>query len=469
MVFSSLEFLFVFLPIVLIGYIFIKRRYANAWLMLASLYFYYLGAKDYLKLLLLVIFLAYLAGLVEGNAESKLLKGITLFVSVGTMLFLMGYYKYYDFVINNINAIFHKTYEVTNMILPIGISFFVFQAISYVVDVYRGEKHISNPIDMALYISFFPQLIAGPIVRYHNIIQYLDDDYRKIDINEVSEGIWRFSIGLCKKVILANNLGILADRVFNVSNIYEYSIVYTWIGAIAYTLQIYYDFSGYSDMAIGLGRVFGFTFQENFDYPYVSASVKEFWRRWHMSLSQFFRDYVYIPLGGNRCSKSRWVFNMMLVWLLTGIWHGAAWTYIMWGVIYGIFIIIESFFGKITASNNIVIRLLLHVYTMLVVILLWVVFKASSLENAYHYIRNMIGLGSNVIIDRGTIYQLSNYSILLLSSIALSLPIVNIINKKTNYNKFIQAIEGVFLMLGTIAAISYIYMGSYNPFLYFMF
>ena len=469
MVFSSLEFLFVFLPIVLIGYVFVKPQFANAWLMASSLYFYYLGAKEYLKLLLFIILVAYIAGLLEEKIKIKVIRGVVMFMSIGTMLFLMAYYKYYDFVIVNINAIFHKNLTVTNMILPIGISFFVFQAISYVVDVYRGEENIKNPIDMILYISFFPQLIAGPIVRYHNIRAYLNYECRKLDIDEISEGIWRFSIGLCKKVLLANNLGIFADGVFNVDSIYNYSIVYTWLGAMAYTLQIYYDFSGYSDMAIGLGRVFGFRFQENFEYPYIASSVREFWRRWHISLSQFFRDYVYIPLGGNRCSKLRWIINMMIVWLLTGIWHGAAWTYIMWGVLYGIIIIVEARFCKNSVSKNIAMRVISHMYTMVIVTLLWVIFRASSIENACCFIKNMIGLGSKVIIDRGTIYQFSNNASLIIISIILALPIVSLINKKTNNNKLVMGIEGICLALGTVASVSFIYMGSYNPFLYFMF
>lgn len=324
MVFSSLHFLFFFLPVVLIGYFLIKPKYSNAWLLLASLYFYYVGAKNYLKLLLLIIGIAYISGLFISLLKKKWMKKVCMTLSVLSMISVMAYYKYYDFVLDNFNNFFHTSYPLSNMVLPIGISFFVFQAISYVVDVYRGESYLKNPIDMALYISFFPQLIAGPIVRFHDIREYLGAEYRKIDFDNLAQGIWRFSIGLCKKVIIANNLGALSNIVFGVRNIYMYSILYTWLGAIAYTLQIYYDFSGYSDMAIGLGKIFGFEFQENFNYPYSAKSIKDFWRRWHISLSQFFRDYVYIPLGGNKCSKARWVFNMMVVWLLTGIWHGAS-------------------------------------------------------------------------------------------------------------------------------------------------
>ena len=268
--------------------------------------------------------------------------------------------------------------------------------------------------------------------------------------------------------MIADNIGVTADYVFSLTA-ESLSMPLAWIGAIAYTLQIYFDFSGYSDMAIGLGRIFGFKFQENFEYPYIASSVREFWRRWHISLSQFFRDYVYIPLGGNRCSKSRWIINMMLVWLLTGVWHGAAWTFITWGVLYGIVIIAESWYGKIFSSDNIVIKILSHCYTMLVVVLLWVIFRASSLGNAIQFIKNMIGFGSKVIIDTGTIYQLANYSVLIIMSVIFALPCVRFINERTNNNKLVHGIECLCLLLGTVASVSFIYMGSYNPFLYFMF
>lgn len=289
MVFTSLEFLFLFFPIVFIGYLFInpKNGCENLWLFLSSLMFYYIGAKDQFWLLIFIIAIAYISGLLEAVATSLKVKRIILILSVCSMLLTMGYFKYFNFLIFNINVFFNKSIEAKNIALPIGISFFTFQAISYVVDVYRGEKALKNPIDMGLYISFFPQLIAGPIVRFHDISEYLDKKYRNIDVNKISDGLWRFSIGFCKKVLLANNLGGLVNLVYGVNDISQFSVLYTWLGAIAYTLQIYYDFSGYSDMAIGLGKIFGFEFQENFNYPYFAGTIKEFWRRWHISLSQF--------------------------------------------------------------------------------------------------------------------------------------------------------------------------------------
>ena len=462
--FSSLHFLFVFLPLVLLGYCFIKPKFLNAWLLGASLFFYYIGAKNYLALLLLIIGIAYISGIIIAWAKSKIIKIITLILSVSLMILSMSYYKYYDFIVANINSFFHTNYSVKNIVLPIGISFFVFQAISYVVDVYRGESYLKNPIDMALYISFFPQLIAGPIVRFHDIREQLGVEYRKINIDNFSQGIWRFSIGLCKKVILANNLGILSDIVFGVSDIYTHSILYTWLGAISYTLQIYFDFSGYSDMAIGLGKVFGFEIQENFNYPYAASSIKDFWRRWHMSLSQFFRDYIYIPLGGNRCRKSRWLFNMMMVWLLTGIWHGASWTYILWGILYGLLLIVENIVPELRVNNKI-IEVLKHVYTMVIVCFLWVLFRARNISQAKMYFMNMIGLGNKNLIDEGFKFLSQNYFAVIAIALLLPVPIFPRVKERLSNNVILQWGTAVILMVGVMVSVSYIYMGSYNPFL----
>ncbi len=478
MVFSSLQFLFIFLPVVLLGYVLIKPKFANAWLLVASLYFYYAGAGKYIFLLLAVIAVSYFSGLIISKVSKKPVKIATVAVSVTLMISAMAYFKYFDFAIANINAIFHRNQPLTNMILPIGISFFVFQAISYVVDVYRGEEYLKNPIDMALYISFFPQLIAGPIVRFHDIREYLDYSHRKLSLDNISQGIWRFSIGLCKKVIIANNLGTLSDITFGAPEIGTHSVLYTWLGAIAYTLQIYFDFSGYSDMAIGLGKVFGFEFRENFNYPYAAVSVKDFWRRWHISLSQFFRDYVYIPMGGNRCKKARWILNMAVVWILTGFWHGASWTYVLWGVIYGAIIVIEKIISDKVGSNsekrdkdkpNKAGRIISRIYTLLAVIVLWVLFRSENISSAGAYLKNMIGIGSSGFIDEGFVFLLKNYLLIIIAAIVFSLPVVPWIKKKCGENKVLKAISAVLLAAGVIVCVSYIYMGSYNPFLYFMF
>lgn len=468
MIFSSLEFMFLFLPIVLIVYVLVKPKFANAWLLTASIFFYYKGAKEYLVLLLSVILLSYISGLIIDKTGNEKAKKSVLFLSLAGMIAVMIYYKYCNFLITNINWLLHKELPQKNIILPIGISFFIFQAISYVVDVYRGEKCLKNPIDMGLYISFFPQLIAGPIVRFHDIRQCLKTECRKINISAITDGIWRFSIGICKKVLLANNLGGLVDIVFGVRNISDFSTMYTWLGAIAYTLQIYFDFSGYSDMAIGLGKVFGFEFQENFNYPYIAGSVKEFWKRWHISLSQFFRDYVYIPLGGNRCRKYRWIINMMIVWILTGIWHGASWTYIIWGIAYGIIIIVETLFNsrkEISAAG----KLIGHIYTLIIVVMLWVVFRAEHFSTAVLYLKNMCGIGSKSFIDEGFFYQLKNFGFIILLGIIFSTPLFPYLKDKYENNVLYKCITTSALLIGFIASTSYIYMGSYNPFLYFMF
>lgn len=470
MVFTSLEFLFLFFPIVLIGYFFInpKAGFENLWLLFASLVFYYIGAKEQIWLLVSIILIAYVSGLLESKIVAVVYKRIVLAISIAAMLFTMAYFKYFNFVIFNINVFFHKSLAAKEIALPIGISFFTFQAISYVVDVYRGEKALVNPIDMGLYISFFPQLIAGPIVRFKDVSEYLDRKYREVNFDKISDGIWRFSIGFCKKVLLANNLGGAVNLVFGVRDISQFSVLYTWLGAIAYTLQIYYDFSGYSDMAIGLGKMFGFEFQENFNYPYYAGTIKEFWRRWHISLSQFFRDYVYIPLGGNRCSIVRWVFNILVVWFLTGLWHGASWNYIIWGFSYGILLLLERFvIDKFHQSKFVIV--LRRILTIVLVILLWVVFKCEDVSVLVRYLKNMFGIGAAAVIDHAFIFQAKNFAGLILVSGLLALPIKNIVEEKMGHSSIYKGIVAIMLFAGLVSSVSYIYMGSYNPFLYFMF
>lgn len=327
---------------------------------------------------------------------------------------------------------------------------------------------------MGLYIIFFPQLIAGPIVRYDDIREQLKTSYRTFSFDDFSNGIWRFSIGLSKKVLIANNLGSLADLVFGVRNISEFSVLYTWLGAIAYTLQIYYDFSGYSDMAIGLGRIFGFRFKENFNYPYSAISVKDFWRRWHISLSSFFRDYVYIPLGGNRCSTVRWIFNMVIVWLLTGIWHGASWHYILWGVIYGWILIAGGLINRSRGnpkegSDQKLRGIIYNIVTMLVVTILWVLFRSSGMTQFISMLKNMFGIGASSFANEGFWFQFGNYWLIILIAIIFSHPVVPVLRTKYGDSKIFRTISVVFLLFCVVSSISFIYMGSYNPFLYFMF
>lgn len=470
MVFSSLGFLFLFFPVVFIVYMMTPTKYTNIWLMVSSLVFYYIGDKEHIFLLLSVILIAYIGGLCVFRTDNCKVKIILTWIFVISILVIMSYYKYCDFIIDNINNLFGKNFNRKNIIFPIGISFFCFQAISYVIDVFRGEKPLTNPIDVIIYISFFPQLIAGPIVRFKDIFIYMDYKNRKKSMDDISEGIWRFCIGLSKKVILANNLGVLADLVFEMHNISHFSILYTWLGVIAYTLQIYIDFSSYSDMAIGLGRIFGFRFQENFNFPYIAMSIKDFWRRWHISLSQFFRDYIYIPLGGNRVKKSRWIINILVVWFLTGMWHGASWNYIAWGLGYGIILLVENIFvrGKQT-SDNLVVKICKHLYTMIVVALLWVLFRAENIVEAIKIFKNMFGISSNKFIDAGFIYQFKNYSLLIIISILCCMPVAKLANAKFEQYSIYNYAKMLLLLCVTLISVSYIYMGSYNPFLYFMF
>lgn len=468
MVFSSLGFLFFFFPLVFIVYFFINPKYANFWLLIASLVFYYVGDKKHIWLLIYIIAVAYGTGFAMQKFNRISVKRLLLCVSLFLMLGTMTYYKYWNFMTENINALFGRTLETRKVMLPIGISFFIFQAISYVVDIYRGEKALKNPIDMALYISFFPQLIAGPIIRFHDVSKYMAPEYRIVNIENIENGIWRFCTGLTKKVLLANNIGGLANLVFGVSDISQCSVLYTWLGAIAYTLQIYYDFSGYSDMAIGLGKIWGFEFQENFNFPYIANSIKDFWRRWHISLSQFFRDYIYIPLGGNKCSTTRWIVNILIVWFLTGLWHGASWNYVLWGLAYGGLLIIERFIFKVK-TNSKIIGIFKHLYTMVSVILLWVVFRAENLLQAKSYIKNMFGIGAASFIDHGFIFQFKNFSWLIIIAVIFCTPISLYIENKISKQCWFQWLKTVLLICCVVISVSYIYMGSYNPFLYFMF
>ncbi len=471
MVFSSLTFLFFFLPIVCVGYLIVSRRYANLWLLICSLFFYYLGAKQYLPLLLGVIAVSYGGGRIIKKAAGQGVKRLCMALSIGVLLIFMLYFKYWDFLIKNINAIFHTDHQLKGIIFPIGISFFTFQAISYLADVYKGQKSMKNPVDVALYISFFPQLVAGPIVRYSDIKEYLNVECRTIRLEDASLGFWRFSIGLCKKVLLANTLGGLADIVFSVYDISQHSVMYTWLGAIAYTLQIYYDFSGYSDMAIGLGRIFGFRFKENFHYPYAASSIRDFWQRWHISLSGFFRDYVYIPLGGNRCSTLRWCCNMLVVWLLTGLWHGASWNFVIWGLLYCILLIVERILHKKDGDQGKsgLRQAVGHAYTMLIVILAWVIFRTGSVQEAFCYGKNMFGFGADSFADQGFLFQLRNYLPVLILGTVFSFPLAARIRTKFENATWYRIVSAVLLGSGLLISVSCIYMGSYNPFLYFMF
>ena len=382
-------------------------------------------------------------------------------------LSILFIFKYLMFTLTNINNIFGSNLSVPNITLPIGISFFTFQAISYVIDVYRKNGEVQkNPLNVALYIAFFPQLIAGPIVRYETIAKQIKS--RQETFDDFASGVCRFMVGLGKKVLLSNTLAIVADNAFNMNSINELSLSMAWLGAIAYTFQIYYDFSGYSDMAIGLGKMFGFSFLENFNYPYISKSISEFWRRWHISLGSWFRDYVYFPLGGSRVdTKKKLLFNLFVVWFLTGIWHGANWTFIIWGIMYFVLISIEKLIGFEKKFNK--LSFIKHIYTMFFVILGWVIFRSSNITEAFSYMGKMFGVRASGIFDAYFYLNIVENLIFIIVATIFSAPIYKIINKKVKENKLIALIYVMGMIILFIVAISYILKGAYNPFIYFNF
>ena len=467
LVFSSATFLFLFLPAVLILYynpIIKKRAFRNAILIASSIFFYAWGEPFFVLLMLASIMFNWLFGLGVAKFKDSNLSKAKLFVALSVVmnLSLMFVFKYLTFALENINAIFSSNLDTLDIALPIGISFFTFQAMSYVIDVYRGNGAAQkNPFNVALYIAFFPQLIAGPIVRYQTIAEQIN--FRKENFNDFSDGVYRFMLGFCKKVLIANNVASIADEIFNGS---EMSVATAWIGAIAYTLQIFFDFAGYSEMAIGLGKMFGFHFLENFDYPYISKSVSEFWRRWHISLGSWFRDYVYFPLGGSRVSKkSRLIFNLFVVWLLTGIWHGANWTFVVWGLLYFVLLAFE----KLTKFPE-KLRFFSHIYTMLFVIIGWVIFRAESLSEAFGYLQTMFFCSDAEIFNMKALFYLDNYKFYLVAGIIACFPIMPKIKEKIKINKNVYETVAALALLATfIISLSFTIKGSYNPFIYFNF
>ncbi len=464
MIFSTTTFLFLFLPIILIVYYnpFLKSlQFRNAVLIISSIFFYAWGEPVFVLLMLLSIFVNWILGLFVEKERGTNKAKAAVTVSVVFNLGLLFVFKYLTFTLENINALFGTNLNTFDIVLPIGISFFTFQAMSYVIDVYRGNGEVQkNPFNVALYISFFPQLIAGPIVRYQTIADQIKE--RHENFYDFTNGVYRFMIGFCKKVLIANNVALVADEVFgNTDN----SAATAWIGAIAYTLQILFDFSGYSEMAIGLGKMFGFTFLENFDYPYISKSVSEFWRRWHISLGTWFRDYVYFPLGGSRVKKSRLVFNLFVVWLCTGIWHGANWTFVLWGLLYFVILTLEKLTGFAEKLKGFG-----HIYTMFFVIMGWVLFRAENIGKAWEYIKTMFGAGSAGLFDETALFYLSNYKFYFIAGMLCCFPIIPFVKKRINTEKAaIKIVSGLFLLTVFILSLTFIIKGSYNPFIYFNF
>ena len=466
MLFSSIPFLYYFFPIVLIAYFAVPKFLKNSVILLSSLVFYAWGEPRFVILMAITIAVGFVAGLLMEKAKTSALKRTAMIVSVAICLAFLGYFKYVDFFIENFNAVTGLSVKLLNVALPIGISFYTFQVISYIVDVYRGSVGAQhNVINFAAYVTMFPQLIAGPIVRYSDIARQLES--RNHSIEQISYGIRRFVIGLGKKVLIANTLGELCD-IFKASD--DKTVLFYWVYAIAFSLHIYFDFSGYSDMAIGIGHIFAFKFIENFDHPFISSSITEFWRRWHMSLGSWFRDYVYIPLGGNRVSKLRWFFNIFVVWALTGFWHGAEWNFIIWGLMFGILLVIEKVWLLDKLKKTKVIN---HIYVMFFVLISFVIFNASSMNEAFSYIGGMFGAGGIKFASQECFYYLRSYGIMLVIGIIGSTPLIKNVCLKLEAgqksSKIINVLEPVALAAILILCTAFLVDGSFNPFLYFRF
>ncbi|MCI9000350.1 MAG: MBOAT family protein [Clostridia bacterium] len=461
MVFSSITFLFYFLPIVLAIYYMVPNKFKNIVLLMASLVFYFYGEPNYIWLIISSIILTYIFGRLidQYKKQSK----IWLILSIVTIIGLLIYFKYINFIIENLNLIRYHKISFVYIALPIGISFYVFQMVSYLVDVYKQKAKVQkNILKLAMYISLFPQLIAGPIVRYTTIEEQIEK--RSYTFEKFSLGVRRFIIGLGKKVLIADVLGQLNTIILG-SN--EMSVLYYWLYAISGMLQIYFDFSGYSDMAIGLGKMFGFEFLENFNYPYMATSITDFWRRWHISLSSWFRDYVYIPLGGNQVSKIKWLRNILIVWMLTGLWHGAAWNFVIWGLYFGILLIIEKLFlekqlKKIPVS-------LARIYTLLIVMISFIIFNADSVTSMLQNIGGLFGINKVPLVSKESIYYLKSYFMMIVIGIIGSTPILKNRISTQKANKWINCIEPIVLLFILIISTSYIIDGSFSPFLYFRF
>lgn len=465
MLFSSLPFLYYFLPFTILLYLLAPKRLKNAALLVCSLLFYAWGEPRYVLVMAFSILLGYGFGLAIEHWRGHWQEKLAAWLSVGISLGLLGYFKYANFFLESFHAATGLSVPTLRVALPIGISFYTFQMISYTVDVYRGKVAAQrNLIHLAAYIAMFPQLIAGPIVRYADIATQLA--HREHTLAGTAAGIRRFVLGLGKKVILANTLGELCDAFLHASNA---SVLYHWLYAISVTLYIYFDFSGYSDMAIGLGKLFGFDFPENFNYPLISKSATEFWRRWHMTLGSWFRDYLYIPLGGNRVKKSRWLLNLLIVWLATGLWHGAAWNFAVWGLFFAFFLILEKLWLKPLLEKS---RVLSHVYLLVLVSVSFVIFNADTLGQAAGEIATMFGIGSAPLLCAEGVYQLKNYGVVLFLAVVGATPAVTRLFHKletTRAGKILQVAEPIGLLALLLTATACLVNGSFNPFLYFRF
>ncbi|MBP3633788.1 MAG: MBOAT family protein [Oscillospiraceae bacterium] len=461
MLFSSIPFLYYFLPLVVLIYFLVPRKLKNAVLLLSSLVFYGWGEPKYVFLMVFTIAMFYLCGLLIGRAKKQGWKKFWLTVSAVISVALLAVFKYADFFVSSFNAVTGLSVPLLRLALPIGISFYTFQSLSYTIDVYRGNVPAQkNPIAFGAYVSLFPQLIAGPIVRYADVARELE--HRTHSVDDAALGLRRFLVGLAKKIILADSFALLMAQ-FRQST--EPSVLFYWMYAIAFMLNIYFDFSGYSDMAIGLGRIFGFHFIENFNYPYLSKSVTEFWRRWHMSLGSWFRDYIYIPMGGNRVSKARWIFNILTVWMLTGLWHGAAWNFVLWGLMFAVLLLLEKWIPALQKLPGV----LRHVYVLLAVCISFVLFNAESFAQVGSDLAGMFGLSGLPLVSVQTIYCLRSYGLLFVLGVVGATPVVKRAALRVSETKLGTVLEWICMAGLLLVCTAYLVDGSFSPFLYFRF
>ena len=467
MVFSTPVFMFYFLALTLLVYYVVPRKLRNVVLLVSSLFFYYWGERDYVAIMFVSTAIDYSHGLiVERCKEKGNDKGARMAVT-SSIIFNLGllfFFKYWDFVALSLQGMGLGFMPVLNIHLPIGISFYTFQTMSYTIDVYRGDARAQRSIlNFGTFVTLFPQLIAGPIIKYKDLGDQIDS--RDCTMDKFGAGVEKFMVGMGKKVLIANNVGMLWEA-YKAMNPSELTVLGAWLGVLAFTFQIYFDFSGYSDMATGLGRMLGFEFLPNFDYPYISRSITEFWRRWHISLSTWFREYLYIPLGGNRCSKSRWMFNLFVVWAATGIWHGASWNYLLWGLYFFVLLMIEKFFllDKLKKAP----ALVGHLYTMVLVLISWAIFAIEDFGHLLSYLKVMLGLGGVPVVNDAFGYYLSSYLPILVIAGAASTPLgVSVFRKLPEKAK--QAAGVVLTLAGLLVCTAYLVDGTYNPFLYFRF
>lgn len=458
MLFSSITFLYYFLVVLLFIYFIVPRKYKNIVLLIFSLLFYFLGEPKYIIILLLSCILNYIFGNLMVGKSKKIFLFLVCIYNIGQLLV----FKYTDFFIGNINNLFGTNISFMNIVMPIGISFFTFQALGYVIDIYNGKhKPAKNLVDFMTYLCLFPQLVAGPIVRYSDIEKELS--LRNTSYSQFSKGISRFIIGLSKKVLLANVLGEFA------SNLIDVNFLSAWLKPIIFTLQIYFDFSGYSDMAIGLGLMFGFKFLENFNYPLIASSITDFWRRWHISLSSWFRDYVYIPLGGNRVNKIKWIRNIFIVWFLTGFWHGASWNFIIWGLYFGVILVVEKLWiGKYLEKTKVV----KYIYSLFIIVISFLIFNSNSVSEIIMGIRNMFLINDIPINSKETIYHLRNNLVLIVIAVIGATPLLkNIVAavKKSRFEKVFNVLEPITYIILLTLCTAFLIDESFNPFLYFRF